>query len=146
MMEALPEIRLISDTAMFVLIWMVQLIIYPAFKWIDASTFKAWHHRYTKTMGFVVTPLIIIQSISLGLQISQGASCTAIQAAGAILIALLVTATQSVPCHKALQDHGKKTELIEHLVRTNWIRTLCWTIPFTLSSMQYIGLYGLRSV
>lgn len=45
----------------------------------------------------------------------------------------------SVPDHGRLQAQGKNLEVIDHLVRTNWLRTAAWTaawLVFLLDSWR----------
>ena len=51
MMEGLQTARLIVDSGMCVLIWMVQLIIYPAFHAITPARFSSWHSEYMQAIG-----------------------------------------------------------------------------------------------
>ena len=62
MMEGLQTARLIVDSGMCVLIWMVQLIIYPAFHAITSARFS-WHGEYMQAIGTIVMPLMILQAL-----------------------------------------------------------------------------------
>jgi hypothetical protein len=54
----------------------------------------------------------------------------------AVLGAWGITFLVSAPCHRILQE-GKKTQMIDRLVRTNWWRTLLWTVSFFVSVIIY---------
>lgn len=113
--------------------WMVQLVVYPAFRWIDATRFALWHRGYTAAVTWVVAPLILLQTGGVavrlwlrrdpGLLWSLEAACTA--------VAWAVTVFVSVPLHDRLQGHTAHEERLlcmERLVRTNWLRTLAWSV------------------
>jgi hypothetical protein len=128
MSELLPSIRLIADSAMATLIWLVQLVIYPAFHSIDRTVFTQWHHRYMNTISFVVIPLMFLQAACIILQWIGGESALPL-AVSAISIGLAwtTTFTLSVPCHQSLQQQGYDHATVSRLVRTNWIRTAAWS-------------------
>ena len=115
------------DCALAALIWLVQVIVYPSFRYVDASRFKQWHAEYTRKMGYIVAPLMIVQlSLALHATISRPAVG---QWSGLALVAgtWLSTFALSVPLHRRLQSRGKDESAIERLVSTNWIRVVLWT-------------------
>lgn len=121
------------DAAMAVLIWLVQLIIYPSFRTQEQDGFRRWHRGYTRTIGFIVGPLIAAQILLHGKDLWAGVTAISIAQVALIAIALVVTVTLSVPCHHALSSRGKDSGIIDRLVRTNWLRTLAWTGVLVLS-------------
>jgi len=60
--------RVAFDFGMLVLIWLVQLIIYPSFEFTDKDAFLGWHEKYTGLITVVVLPLMLGQ---LGLTLYQ---------------------------------------------------------------------------
>ena len=124
----LAKVQYLVDGGLFVLIWLVQLIIYPAFRDIREQVFTAWHNSYSKLMGAIVGPLLLAQaSVEIIRATQQQASWLRIA-----LIALVWMSTLflSVPCHRHLQSAGKNVEIIKRLIQTNWIRTMIWTTLF----------------
>ncbi|MBT8041807.1 MAG: hypothetical protein KJN98_01410 [Pontiella sp.] len=136
MTEHLPTIRLGVDAAMATLIWLVQLVIYPAFRFIEADRFIAWHHKYTQAIAYVVLPLMIAQAACIGWLCLIRASVGNVTSAGAVLAAWIVTFTLSVPCHHKLQQQGKDPQIINRLVRTNWLRTIAWNIVLLAGALS----------
>ncbi|MBW7877137.1 MAG: hypothetical protein H3C47_14240 [Candidatus Cloacimonetes bacterium] len=113
---------------LFVLIWLVQVIIYPSFHKIDNSCFVDWHSQYTKSISFFVVPLMtaqIILAIMLGLK--SGFNFWLNTQICLIAVIWLATFAGAVPCHKILFS-GKDFAVINRLIRINWIRTILWTI------------------
>lgn len=124
-----PEVLiLLIDSGLLVLIWLVQVVIYPGFQRIEATVFKDAHRSYTKAMARIVGPLMLAQ---LGL---SAYLCVRNASPENILLVLLVTATWastailSVPLHRRLERDGKSDETIHRLVQTNWPRTALWTL------------------
>lgn len=117
---------------MCVLIWIVQLIIYPSFEEIEESQFPQWHKRYTFRISCLVIPLMISQVVLLGRLIYLNSFNTVFILQGLLIfVAWVVTFTLSVPCHKKLSEK-KDTSQIKRLTASNWLRTAAWTITSIL--------------
>lgn len=127
---------LIFDTGCLVLIWLVQLVIYPSFKFYDQSGLQQWHSRYTKSVSFVVVPLMVGQLL-LGIwsAIAIPSPLSVIKLA-LILSTWLTTFIIFVPLHKKLEHLAHHEETINNLVKRNWIRTVLWSLVFVLSLLQ----------
>ena len=61
LIELIHEHILAIDFGMFVLIWLVQLIIYPVLDEVSIEKFSKWHEIYCRRIAFVVLPLMIAQ-------------------------------------------------------------------------------------
>ncbi|MDF7800633.1 hypothetical protein P4C99_14240 [Pontiellaceae bacterium B1224] len=127
MIETVIKIQPGIDIAMTMLIWLVQLVIYPAYLSIDKKLFQDWHHRYMRTISFIVIPLILAQGLCIGFQCLENFSLMIFLQAVMFIVAWTTTFTQSVPCHKKLQANGWNEGIIKRLILTNWIRTVAWT-------------------
>ncbi|MFT6745260.1 MAG: hypothetical protein ACJAR8_001821, partial [Bacteroidia bacterium] len=53
--------RLIVDFGLVVLIWMVQLIVYPSFLFYKDTELITWHTKYTPRITKIVAPLMFAQ-------------------------------------------------------------------------------------
>ena len=65
----LETIRLICDSGLLILIWMVQLVIYPSFSYYKQEDLFKWHETYTKRIAVIVIPLMLGQLITSSIQI-----------------------------------------------------------------------------
>jgi hypothetical protein len=132
--EALRQTALVAvSTGMTVLIWLVQLIIYPSFQHIRPEVFVAWHRAYTGLIAVVVVPLMVGQAGLVAWRMIDGRHDPATLAlAAAVAVAWAATALWSVPCHDRLQ-RGHDPAIIRRLVRTNAVRTAAWTAALPLS-------------
>lgn len=128
----LDVIRNCVDLGMLVLIWLVQLTIYPGFAHLRTEAFPRWHESYMNRMGFVVGPLMLTQPFLIGLQLWLEANLLHLASAALVALAWLATAVFSVPAHRSLQKSGFDAAVIRRLVLTNWIRTAAWTGVFLL--------------
>lgn len=132
--------RVAFDFGMLVLIWLVQLIIYPSFEFSDKETFTFWHERYTGLITFVVLPLMLGQLALTGYQLTQDRSWSTITCMVLIAACWIVTFTLSVPAHNQLQTVGNDIEVVRWLVLTNWLRTIAWTAISILSFRYFVLL------
>lgn len=136
LLEFFNEHVLAIDFGMLILIWIVQIIIYPAFHKVIKSEFVKWHSTYCTTIGFFVLPVMICQLIesASGCFFSSGnwVWLKLLFVAGAWVITFLISA----PCHRVLQQ-GKESAVINRLIRTNWIRTILWSLVFVTSIFIY---------
>jgi hypothetical protein len=115
----------LSSAGCVVLIWLVQLVIYPAFHVIERHAFVAWHLRYTGAVTWVVAPLLLLQAVGMVAVVWYGCAPMWVwwAAAGGIALAWTATASWSVPAHNRLQRSGQ-----------DWVRTAAWTavLPMVL--------------
>ena len=119
-------INLLVSWALFGLIWIVQLVHYPTFEFVDSQNFLAFHQHHTSAITLIVMPLMVAE-VGLGLYLVK--QQPAIYLGPLILVGLIWLSTFliQVPIHNALGNE-KDSFLIQKLVNTNWIRTILWTI------------------
>ena len=100
---------LLSDFGLVVLIWMVQLIIYPSFLVIEEDAFKVWHKKYMLLISYLVIPLMFAQVAFHALALLNHVSI--VQGVAALLmgVAWATTFGYSVPRHNALANSGKSS-------------------------------------
>ena len=126
-------LRPLIDFGLVILIWLVQLIIYPSFLYSSPDSFQRWHNQYTSLILLFVGPLMLSQVVIIGSQLLKKpeplvwSSC--------LLIAFIwgYTFFVSVPKHSLLSSKGYNPHIINQLVQTNWPRTIAWTLCFILS-------------
>ena len=99
----MQEIRTVIDFGLLVLIWMVQLIIYPGFKYTAFEQFAGWHNQYSLMISFIVIPLMFGQVGVVGMQLMNTPNW--VNGVSALLVGLVWVSTffQAVPIHSALQ-------------------------------------------
>ena len=121
------------------IILMTQFITYPLFQFIG-SDFKTYHRAYTKRMGYVVAPLMVLELLLVIKITTNHYSNIIIILIGVLtLIIWLSTFFIQVPCHQRLLT-DPSVEVIHRLIASNWIRTILWTIKtLTIGIFLYWG-------
>jgi predicted ferric reductase len=122
------------DFGLVVLIWMVQLIIYPSFMYYQEEDLMRWHDRYTGAITVIVMPLMLAQVVLYALDLSRG-DISVVKWISVLLIVLIWihTFTLAVPLHNQIAEGTEVSAAAEKLVRVNWFRTVAWTIIFLLN-------------
>ena len=131
-MSEISTIRIIVDSLLFMLILLVQLIIYPVFHNISSDIFSEWHYSYMQKISLIVGPLMLLQPIIIITQCITKNSMLCYLSVLAILTVWLVTFFYSVPCHNLLQQNGYDKIIVDKLIITNWLRTIPWGICLIL--------------
>lgn len=120
-----------STWGMVGLIWMVQVVHYPLFLAVGPQEFVAYERAHTKRISYIVGPLMGVESVSaLALLALRPEDVRlAFVLAGLVLLGVIHASTVllQVPAHSKLSESYDRS-VIERLVRTNWIRTVGWTI------------------
>lgn len=111
------------------IIWFVQINHYPLMLKVGAAEFAEYERMHTKLAGQLIAPIMLAEAaLSLALAVCEGSN---IQFSIFTLVLLLLiwisTFTVQVPLHNQLRN-GYDAALIKRLVRTNWLRTLLWTV------------------
>lgn len=133
--EILLLFKLISDSGLLVLIWLVQLVIYPGFKFYGIKDLKRWHSIYTGKITIVVLPLMLSQLIfSCWLTFSNEWTLLYTLNASLVVLTWVSTFVTFVPLHQKIDSKDEDLEIIvKKLIHYNWFRTLLWTTIFTMT-------------
>jgi uncharacterized membrane protein len=121
-------IHLVCCAWMTGLIWVIQLLHYPAFAKIKKSEFIAFHATHTGLITFLVGPVMSVELLT-GITLIKTSDFHPIFIGNFVLLVgiWICTAVLSVPAHDRLSS-GQDLRRIDWLVRTNWPRTLFWSL------------------
>jgi hypothetical protein len=112
------------------LIWFVQVVHYPLKAEVGRASFVGYQAHHMRRTGWVVGPPMIVEALTSAwfvLAPPPGVSSAAVLSGLGLLIVIWgATAIFSVPGHARLSE-GFDPVAHRRLVRTNWIRTVCWT-------------------
>lgn len=123
-------IRLLFDFGLLVLIWLVQLLIYPSFKFYSAENLLKWHKKYTLGISLIVIPLMLGQLLLGIIQLTSKTNSYTIISMVLITIVWCITFIKFVPIHNNIATGKSNNEVFHKLVKLNWFRTILWTIIF----------------
>lgn len=138
-MSNLNSLSLILDFGLVVLIWMVQLIIYPSLKYHTTDLLLKWHTKYTVRIAGIVIPLMFGQLL-LYLYLVFTQPDTSIYIRTVLTIsAWIVTFAIFVPLHNTINKGQSTEQTLQNLVSKNWIRTLIWSLLFTINLITFIN-------
>lgn len=139
-LERLVLLANIAATFVMVgLIWFVQVVHYPLFDLLGEERFVAYEAAHVRATGQVVGLPMLVELITAGLLAWQppmpelGLACRI--GLGLVAAIWVSTACLQVPCHDAL-GHSFGPAVHRRLVRTNWIRTVAWSLRGAL--MLYV--------
>ena len=112
-------------------IWLAQLSQYPLLAYVGRRNFIRYEHEHIRRISDIAWFVIYIElftGIALLLFSPQGILFS-VRLIGFSLIVVIWLTTWFVqyPLHKKL-EHGFDLKLHQKLVRTNWIRTIAWTL------------------
>tara|TARA_B100001059_G_scaffold46109_1_gene38948 strand:+ start:15603 stop:16025 length:423 start_codon:yes stop_codon:yes gene_type:complete len=131
LINSFTQINFISNLLMIGVSLVVQIIIYPSFKFIQKVSFKEYHLNYMNKMSYVVAPIMLLEIISSFLLLFFNKSLT--DFFGFILLSLVwfVTFFFIVPLHNQLNTKFGIIDL-KKLIKLNLIRTILWIFKFLI--------------
>ncbi len=133
------KIHLAISWGLLLLIWLVQIIIYPGFQRISSVDFIDYHRWYVNRISVFVLPLMAAEAVMTARWVVVAGTAAAVICAFLVLIVWLSTMLLQVPIHKRLKS-GKQDALIRRLVATNWVRTIAWSLKALVVSLAAAGV------
>ncbi len=129
-MEAVLLVHVAATVFMVGVIWFVQVVHYPLFSQVGEDGFAGYSTAHSRLTGLVVGPPMLIEAataVALVIRPPQGIPFF-LPLLGLILLAVvwLSTAFLQSPRHGIL-GRGFDPDSYHSLVRSNWIRTICWS-------------------
>ena len=110
-------------------IWIVQLVHYPSFHFADKNVFKEFHKHHSVRISFIVVPAMLVE-LSTTLVLPFIEILPKILTISSLVIVILIwlsTFLIQVPIHNKLRGGYAKKD-VDRLVRSNWIRTILWSV------------------
>lgn len=112
-------------------IWMVQLVHYPLFSYVERERFSAFESQHTARISWIVMPAMLLELASAVWLVWAPVGMLGARL-GWLNVSILAgiwlsTFLFSVPQHTRLH-RGFSEEAHARLVQTNWFRTCLWSI------------------
>ena len=121
------------DFGIFIMIWLVQLVVYPAFQYFTHQELLQWHNQYTRGITVIVMPLMLGQLFLHGYQVFQLQTPTSVITLALVLAAWYITFIHAVPLHNKISMSSEIDSSIKSLLRFNLGRALLWTAVLAMS-------------
>ena len=118
------------DFGLLVLIWAVQLLVYPSFKYLSSSALLQWHRTYTPAITVIVMPLMVSQVVLHVLRLYGDFSWVHGLLMLMVLSTWITTFIIFVPLHNTISCNEASPETLDKLITYNWVRTVLWTVIF----------------
>jgi hypothetical protein len=134
--QILTPTQFIIDFGLVVLIWIVQLIIYPSFLYYQKINLINWHKKYTKKIAIIVVPLMLLQLVFAIFQMFYQLNTSNVITLIIVLFLWGFTFTSFAPIHFKISS-GKHTQKdLYLLIKRNWWRTFLWTALFIFDVLK----------
>ena len=128
-------IHLVSTSFMVGVIWIVQLVHYPTFLFIDEQKSNDFQKFHMSRISYIVMPAMTTELFSgIYIYIYSNMAIDSnlfLLALTILIINWIITALVFVKMHNKLLINYK-IEIISLLVKWNWLRTLLWSVRLIL--------------
>ena len=123
------NIHFASTAVMVGVIWVIQLLHYPTFYYIEKNNYSQFQKFHMNRISYIVIPAMVIEMLS-------GIMLVIINDDFIISFSLLVciwiiTFVFFTNIHQRLLSKYENTA-VEKLVNLNWIRTVFWTVRLVI--------------
>ena len=133
-------LQLVATAMMTGVIWLIQRVQYPIFLGLQTDQFSKWHELHSSRITWVVAPLMILELATSGALVFLNESYFLLHIFIFILtlVIWLITFFISVPLHEKLSQNGFDSSVIYSLIRTNWSRTLTYSLKLLLVIFPFL--------
>ena len=139
-MTTLQLIQVVVDFGLVVLIWLVQLVIYPSFTYYDPKNLVKWHTVYTDRITWIVLPLMVSQLGIAVYEVAVNFSVFHIIHLALILVIWGNTFLQAVPLHRQIANNQNLHQSVDKLLAVNWVRTVLWSLIFVINMLCLLNV------
>ncbi len=127
-MSVILLIHAATTWALVGLIWIVQVVHYPLFSSVGSDRFMEYHARHTRTITWIVAPLMFTElGTAIALLIGNVREPWLLTSFVLLAFNWLSTWWIHVPQHRQLCA-GFDEDVCRRLVRSNWFRTISWSL------------------
>ncbi len=128
----LELLQLVVTAYLCGVIWIVQRVHYPSFRFVSAGDFVEFHRFHSRSITPVVGPAMMLELLlSAALLWLHGGQGLWLFNFLSVVLIWAVTFGISVPLHGKLGkpgDSASAPSVIHPLVMTNWLRTGLWSL------------------
>ena len=132
--------HLIFTSIMTGVIWVIQIVHYPSFHFIEKELYTAFQKFHMNKISIIVIPIMLAELITgMMLFLDKSSKSPFLIISFVILVLIwLITGVFFSKAHNELMT-GYQELVVNQLVVMNWIRTLLWTLRLLLlTSFVYL--------
>ena len=128
MLDDLLIFHITSTSIMVGVIWVIQLVHYPSFKYVKDSDYIIFQKYHMSNISYIVFPVMCTELVTaLFIFFSGEESLFFVLSLICLFLIWVITGVLFSKFHSILQT-GKDLKIIEKMIKANWIRTLLWTM------------------
>ncbi len=133
--------HLIFTSIMTGVIWVIQIVHYPSFHFIEKELYTAFQKFHMNKISIIVIPIMLAELITgMMLFLDKSSKSPFLIISFVILVLIwLITGVFFSKAHNELMT-GYQELVVNQLVVMNWIRTLLWTLRLLLLT-YFVYLY-----
>ena len=134
--------HLIFSSVMTGVIWVIQIVHYPSFHFIEKELYTAFQRFHMNKISIIVIPIMLAELITGIMLLFDKSSKSHFLTISLIMLILIwaITGAFFSKAHNKLII-GYQELVVNQLVVMNWIRTLLWTLRlFFLLCFVYLQL------
>lgn len=125
-------VHLISTSIMVGLIWLIQVVHYPSFLFIDIEKYSKFQKFHMSRISYVVIPIMMIELLSgVYLFLFYTFSIYLIIELFILAITWILTGLFFSRMHTELVEKFNKN-IINKMINLNWFRTCFWSIRLVI--------------
>ncbi len=114
-------------------IWVIQIVHYPSFHFIEKELYTAFQKFHMKKISIIVIPIMLAELITAMILFLDKSSKSPFLIISLVILFLiwLMTGVFFSKAHNELIT-GYQELVVNQLVVMNWVRTLLWTLRLLL--------------
>jgi hypothetical protein len=116
------------------LIWTIQVVHYPLFPKVGREQFRTYHESHMLLVTLLVGPLVVGESTSAAWMLWKGLRSLAFLCSLPLMIICWTSTFLLQVPHHAKLSQGFDENAYRGLLKTNWIRTICWSLRGLLTA------------
>ncbi len=123
-------IHLISTSMMVSLIWLIQILHYPSFIYVDRDRYESFQKFHMKKISIIVMPLMVTEFLTSAYILLFGNNENEYLFTLSFILLLVIwglTIFIFSNIHQEL-SLGYNQRIISSLIHLNWIRTILWSL------------------
>tara|TARA_B000000475_G_scaffold175383_1_gene141059 strand:- start:2 stop:427 length:426 start_codon:yes stop_codon:yes gene_type:complete len=135
---SLEQLHLIATSMMVAIIWMVQILHYPSFLFVDKQQYTEFQQFHMKKISYIIVPIMLLELFSgFGILFYIEKAQLSLYASLILLVLIwVITGLFFTKYHTELSKKYNRNTILR-LIRFNWIRTVLWTIRLAFLLKQF---------